>query len=99
MKQLLWISAALLLFGIAELPIGYYTLLRIVVTLTAGILFFDEFNEGPGFWLFTSGIIAILFNPIMPIYFNDKSTWAVIDLVTGVLFIIKSFNLKTKKNE
>jgi len=35
MKVLLFICAALLFLGMAELPIGYYTLLRIVVTIGA----------------------------------------------------------------
>ena len=45
------------------------------------------------------GIITILFNPLIPIYLNDKSAWIPIDIITAVLFLIKSFTLNKQKNE
>ncbi|MGL5959627.1 MAG: DUF6804 family protein [Bacteroidales bacterium] len=42
------------------------------------------------------GVMAILFNPLMPFYFNDKSVWIPIDIISAIIFLIKSFTLKQK---
>lgn len=96
MKGLLLICAALLIIGMADLPIGYYTLLRIVVTIGAVAVVVTEFENGINFWVITFGLIAILFNPLIPIYLNDKSAWMPIDIIGGIFFAIKSFTLKQK---
>lgn len=96
MKGLLLICAGLLFLGMADLPIGYYTLLRIAVTIGAGSFVITEFENGLNFWTISFGIIAVLLNPLIPVYLNDKSAWMVIDLICGVLFVIKSFTFKQK---
>ena len=96
MKGLLLICAGLLFLGMLGLPIGYYTLLRIAVTIGASSVVITEFENGLNFWIISFGIIAILLNPLIPVYLNDKSAWMVIDLICGVLFVIKSFTLKQK---
>lgn len=96
MKMLLLICAALLLIGVADLPIGYYTLLRIVVTIGAVAVVITEFENGLNFWVITFGLIALLFNPLIPIYLNDKSAWMPIDIIGGIIFVIKSFTIKQK---
>ena len=35
-----------------------------------------------------TGIIGILFNPIIPVYLHSKILWTVIDIITAVWFII-----------
>lgn len=94
MKAFLIICAGLLFFGLFNLPIGYYTFLRIVVTIGAVSIIVTEFKNEFSFWIITFGLIGILFNPIIPIYFNDKTFWAIIDLLAGILFGIKAFTLK-----
>ena len=99
MKVLLLLCAALLFLGLADLPIGYYTLLRIVVTICSVAVVVTEYENGLNFWVITFGLIAIVFNPLIPIYLNDKSAWMPIDIIAGILFIIKSLTIKTNKNE
>lgn len=96
MKMLLLVCSALLFLGIADLPIGYYTLLRIAVTLGAVGVVVTELENGLNFWVITFGLIAIIFNPIIPIYLNDKSAWMPIDIIGAIIFAIKSFTLKQK---
>jgi hypothetical protein len=43
------------------------------------------------------GVIAILFNPIAPVYL-DKGTWVVIDLIVAALFLISIFKIKRRNN-
>ena len=99
MKHLLLICAGLLFLGLVDLPIGYYTLLRIIVTIGAVATVVSEFENGINFWVIIFGIIAILFNPLIPIYLNDKSAWMPIDIIASILFIIKSFTLNQNKKD
>lgn len=96
MKALLLICSGLLFLAILSLPIGYFTFLRIIVTIGAVSIVVAESQNGFNFWVIVFGIIAILFNPVIPIYLNSKSAWMPIDLICGILFLVKSFNLKSK---
>jgi len=91
MKALLLTCAVLLFLALINLPIGYYTMLRIVVTIGAAAIVIKEFEDGLNIWVIVFGLIAILFNPILPIYFHNKAIWTPIDLFIGILFIVKLF--------
>ena len=99
MKNILLIIAGLLFLAIIDLPIGYYTFLRILVTIGAVGIIIKEIENGITLWIIIFGIITILFNPLIPIYLNDKSAWIPIDIITAVLFLIKSFTLNKQKND
>lgn len=88
------ICSGLLFVGLMDLPIGYYTLLRIVVTIGSFSVIITEFKNGLSFWIIVFGLITIIFNPIIPVYLNDKSAWMPIDIIAGIIFLIKSFTLK-----
>jgi hypothetical protein len=96
MKAFLLICSALLLIGLADLPIGYYTFLRIVVTVGAIAIVVGELKNGLNFWVIAFGLIAILINPLIPVYLNDKETWMPIDIIAAILFIIRTFTYKTE---
>jgi hypothetical protein len=93
MKYVLIICAGFLLLALADLPIGYYTFLRIVVFIVAIWILARDFENGINFWVISFGIIAILFNPLIPIYLNDKDAWMPIDILSAILFLLKSFSL------
>ncbi len=99
MKILALICAAFLLIALFDLPIGYYSFLRIIVTIGAISVIIYEVENGFNFWVVSFGIIAILFNPLIPIYLNNKDAWMPIDIITAVLFIVKSLTFITNKNE
>lgn len=98
MKTLSLICAGLLFLALVNLPIGYYTMLRIVVTIGAAAIVIKEFEDGLNIWVIVFGMIAILFNPILPIYFHNKTIWTPIDLVSGILFTVKLFINNKKIN-
>ncbi len=93
MKQLLLSAAALLFLGILKLPMGYYTLLRIVVTIAAFSVVIREFDKGSNTSLAVFGIIGILFNPLIPVYLHDKSIWLLIDIAAGIIFMAKALTI------
>lgn len=99
MKSLLLLCAALLLLALANLPIGYYTFLRIVVTIGAVAVVVTELKNGVNFWVIAFGLIAVIFNPIIPVYLYDRALWAPIDIVVAILFGVKGFTINTIKND
>lgn len=93
---MIWIflvPALFLLVGIADLPIGYYTFMRIVAFLASCLIAFMSYkeNEKVNLWVILFALMAILFNPIIPIYLHDKDTWVVLDFIGATLFAIKGF--------
>ncbi len=91
MKGLLLIVAISLLLAFAPLPIGYYTFLRILVTISSVIIITNEIKIGSTIWSILFGITALIFNPIIPIYLYQKSLWMPIDIVAAMLFLSYSF--------
>lgn len=91
-------SIVMLLLAIPDLPYGYYTLLRWVITASAIFLVYVASQLEKKFWLFLMAIIALLFNPIAPIHL-DKETWIIIDFVVAVLFLISIFKVKISESK
>lgn len=87
------VAIALLLGALGSHPYSYYQILRWFVTISSGYLAYEYFlsKKTNWAWLFTA--LAILFNPIFPIYFA-KDTWAMFDLIGAVFFSISIFKIK-----
>ena len=87
-KKIFWLSPIIVLaIGILPLPIGYYTLSRLVVCACAIYFahsFYKRKQENTNLWLF--GFIAILYNPIIPVYLYEKFIWVIVNLITMYLF-------------
>ena len=98
MRTFLLLCSAFLVLGLLNLPIGYYTFLRIIITLGAISVIAYEYNNELTFWVIIFAIIAILFNPIIPVYLNNKSSWVLIDIIAAFLFGYKAFKYKTKQD-
>lgn len=92
------LAAFFLILGCFHLPIGYYTFLRIVVCIVAVTLLFYPKSESVTYRHIVNGLVAILFNPIIPIYLHSKTAWVVIDAVTAGWFIVQTI-LIYKNNE
>lgn len=86
----LYITVCIIL-GIALLPIsgGFYTLVRIIVTISAIAATIQNSSNGINIWSIIYGGMAILFNPLIPVYLHDKGAWIMIDILTIALFIIQ----------
>lgn len=91
MKKATLICSGLLLLALADLPIGYYTFLRIVITIVSVIVAINENKKGINIWVVLFGLTAIVFNPIFPVYLYEKSIWMPIDIVSAILFLSYSF--------
>jgi hypothetical protein len=83
----LWlIPAAMLVLALLQLPYGYYTLLRLVVCLTAAIIAFQSWPKHQA-WAIAFGFVALLFNPLI-IVALDRGTWAPIDVAVAAMYLL-----------
>ena len=77
----LWIVPVIfLVLAVFPLPYGYYTFTRIVACLACIALAYTAYGPRPGATIWTTFfvLIAIVFNPLIPIYLK-KQTWMYID--------------------
>ena len=72
------------IFGLG--PIGAYQILRWTVMLGAIIWAMNFYDKNQGFFI-TFCIIAILFNPIIPIYLG-RELWQIVDFIAGAIFVL-----------
>jgi hypothetical protein len=96
MRKLFILCAILLFVAVCNLPNGYYTFLRILITCGAIIVLVSEMKNDVNLWGIAFLVIALLFNPFIPIYLYKKEIWMPIDLFIGLLFLIYGFKDKTK---
>lgn len=94
MKVIPLIAAVLLFIALLNLPIGFYTFMRIGVTIVSILLIKQEIRKGINTWVILFGIITILFNPVLPIYLGSKSSWIPIDAISGIIFLAYLFSNK-----
>jgi|AntAceMinimDraft_18_1070375.scaffolds.fasta_scaffold09436_7 hypothetical protein len=83
------IASILLLLSFFDWPYGYYTFLRVIVSIVAVYYVYYLYTIiKKQFFLFWALIaIAILFNPIFPVYIGDKTIWGIIDVIVAAFFV------------
>ena len=83
------------------MPIGYYTFLRIVVCLSSGIIAYGSYSieEKVNFGAALFGVIALIFNPIFPVYLQDKELWTTIDILSAISFVWAGIYVNKKLKE
>jgi hypothetical protein len=82
------IPAVLLVIAVSRLPYGYYTFLRIVTCGVAGFIAVVGFRERPAIqaWSVVLILIAVLFNPFVPIHLH-RATWFYLDLCAAAVLL------------
>ena len=86
---------ALLLAILPIWPYGYYQLLRWLVAGTAAFIVYVASKLAKKTWIWIMSAIAILFNPIVPIYLA-KEIWVAIDFIAAIVFFVSIFKIKEK---
>ncbi|NGP53579.1 DUF6804 family protein [Thioalkalivibrio sp. XN8] len=83
-----WVVLVFYVVGLADLPYGYYTITRLVTCLVAIWLIWKLHSQGaaggPLTWLLAG--IAVLYNPIFPIYLYSKLLWVILNAITLAVF-------------
>ena len=98
-----WIVAGANILAIAELPYGYYQLLRLVVTGYAAYIAYLYFKRGIAAWGWGFGFIALLYNPLFIITMS-KEFHAIVNLgvaaaIIAELKIARSIFGETRKHD
>ena len=90
------IPAALLLLALVDMPSGYYVLMRIVVCIASAIVAYGSYKRGDSLngSAILFGLMAILFNPIIPVYLYDREIWMPIDIIGSIVFVVKGLVFK-----
>jgi hypothetical protein len=84
------IATVAVVVGFADLPYGYYMLLRLFL---CGVSLFFLFGtrlalEDWHRWIL--GGFAVLYNPVLPIRIGEKGIWEVVNVATVILFWLVS---------
>ncbi len=75
--------------AIFPMPYGYYNLLRIVVCGCSTFFAFRLFEKKEIIFVWIFGFLAILYNPIIPVYLYEKEIWTIVNIFTAILFVFK----------
>lgn len=88
------VAGVMLLLAIPAIwPYGYFQILRWVVAIVAIYNAYIAYELKQNGWIFIMVAIAILFNPIAPI-FLQKQTWVILDLITSILMFVSIIKIK-----
>ncbi len=91
------ISVILLFLAMIEgLPYGFFTLLRLVVFGTTVYLSWLAYKSERHTWIWIFGFIALVFNPLIPLYLG-RDLWVVVDLLVAIFLIVSTFAFKLPK--
>ncbi len=93
LKILKIVAILMLLWTFADNPYSYYQILRWFICGLMGYLFYFSYQDKNTTWSWIFGVITILFNPIIPIYFS-RETWFILDVTVAILLFINT--IKTK---
>ncbi len=92
-KNMAIIAGFLLLAAILPLPYGFYIFLRIFISICALFFAYSFYKLSNNNLMIIFGIVAIIFNPIFPIYLQ-KESWLLIDIIAAFVFFYSSSNSK-----
>jgi hypothetical protein len=83
----LWIgSASLLTLALFQLPLGYYTFLRLTVCAAAGYSAWFYLRHSKDSWLgWLFAAISLAYNPILPVHL-ERAVWCIVDVGTLIVF-------------
>lgn len=81
-------AAALLLVALGRNSYDFYTIMRWVVCGVCSYGAFVEFGRNRSTWAWLFVIMAVAFNPIVPVRLS-RETWAPIDAI-GAAFLVAS---------
>ena len=81
----------LLFFGGVDITVNWRLTFIFGVALFAA---YSNFESGQTSWSIAFAVIALIFNPFVPLYLYDKFIWAVIDIGAGLAFIFNARIIK-----
>jgi hypothetical protein len=84
------LAVVFLLGALESWPYSYYQFLRWAILVIGAYTAYISYQQQKMAWAWIFGIIAVLFNPIIPFYLS-KDTWQSIDVIVAIVFFISLF--------
>ena len=79
---------ALLIAVFCRMPYGYYTLLKVLCCAGFGYLAYKAHGKKLDAWMWTFGVVAILYNPFVKIHLGHE-IWSIVNIVTAIILAIQ----------
>ena len=79
----------MLLVAVGKNPYDFYTIMRWIVCGVCGYVAFVEFGRNRSMWAWLFVVIAVAFNPIVPVRLS-RETWAPIDVVAAGVLVVST---------
>ena len=87
--SIFWIAPIIaLVIGLLPLPIGYFMISRLIVSGCALYFVVNFYKKNINFKVWIFGFIVVLYNPLIPIYLNEKFLWIIVNIPTMYYFYI-----------
>jgi hypothetical protein len=80
------VATVLLILALGRHPYGYYVFLRWAVCGTSTYTAWISGISGKAGWAWALGVVAVLFNPIVPVHLK-RDTWAVLNVASAGLLM------------
>lgn len=80
-------GAILLLLCIFPMPYGFYTIVRLAISIISGYLAYNYYTQNKKELAITFSIVAILFQPFIK-FALGREVWLVVDIVTAIFLLI-----------
>lgn len=84
LRALAYVGAGLSVLALANMPYGFYTFLRLALTIVAVVLAVQSHRLQQQGWMWVMIAIAVVWNPLVPV-FLDRSVWSVLNIVAAIL--------------
>lgn len=96
MKYIKLILSALFLLCLANMPYGFYNLVRFVAMIAFAVYayFYYEKNNSKLAIAFLS--LAVLFQPLLPIYLG-RTLWNIVDVIVAIFLVVLYFKERNHK--
>lgn len=90
------VAVVLLLLTFAPWPYAYYSFLRLVITTVAIYYAYYLYTTSKelNLWFWLMAVVAVIFNPFVPIFLYNKTIWGVVDVAVVAIFVGLSDELK-----
>lgn len=92
------VLAVMLLLCLADMPYGFYELVRFVAMVGFGVLAFQSYESENTIMLIVYGAFALLFQPFFKIALG-RELWNMVDVVVGIGLIVSLFVSKQKDKD
>ena len=86
---MIYVLCFMLVLAVLPLPYGYYQLLRLAATVGFVWLAISAFNNNLQGWAVGAGLLALLYNPIIPVHLT-REIWLPINLISAAVAFLSS---------